>query len=146
MANGRITLFDQPLLQRIRAEVLLHDENRPTRRRQPVEPVAEHLVQNGFADLDRGIAPDEIEAKVGIDSFRVEHVEIRHAEPTRIAFGEFAGTIVDVDGDDPSARTTAGESQSDRAGSAPEIEEDAIVGWFRCIGQEKLGADVETAV
>ncbi len=103
-------------------------------------------MQFGFPDLDRGIAPDEIEAKVGIDSFGVEHVEIRHAEPTRVAFGELAGTFVDVDGDDPSAWTTAGEGQSDRAGSAPEIQEHAVVGWFRCIGQEELGADVETAV
>ena len=68
-----MTAFDQPLLQRVRAEVLLHDENRAAVGRESAEPAFEHGVKFGLADLDRRVAPHEVEAKIGIDCVGVAH-------------------------------------------------------------------------
>ena len=141
-----MTAFDQPLLQRVRAEVLLHDENRAAVGRESAEPAFEHGVKFGLADLDRRVAPHEVEAKIGIDLVGIAHVEVRHAESTRVAFGEFACAGVDVDGDHVGPRTTASEGQGDRTGSAAEIEEYALVGWRRSIGEQELGSGVEATV
>lgn len=57
-----MSALDEPLLQRIGAEILVHDEHRSTRCRESVEPSLEQCVQFGLADLDRGIAPDQVES------------------------------------------------------------------------------------
>ena len=141
-----MTAFVQPFLQRVRAEVLLHDENRVTGGRESVEPAIEHGVKFDLADLDGRVAPHEIEAKVGIDGVGIAYVEIRHTESTRVAFGEFARAGVDVDGEHVGPRTTTGEGQGDRTGPAAEVEEHTFVGWRRSIGEEELGSGVEATV
>ncbi len=133
-------------MKRVGTEILLHDENRPTGRRQSAEPVPEHFVQCGLADLDGRIAPDEIEAKFGIHLLGVDHVEIRHSEPSRVAFGEVASSLVHVDGDDAGSRSPSGERQCDRTCSTAQIEEHAIVGRRGRIGEQVLGAGVEPTV
>lgn len=141
-----MTAFDQPLLERVRAEILLHDENRVAVGRESAEPSLEHGVEFCLADLDRWVAPHEVETKIGIDLVRIAHVEVRHAESMCVAFGEFARAGVDVDGDHVGSRSPTSEGQGDRTGSAAEVEERAFVGWCRSVGEQELGAGVEATV
>lgn len=103
-------------------------------------------MQFGLADLDRWIAPDQIEGRRRIDLVGSVDDEIRGVQPTRVAFGELARPGVDVDRDDSCRGSTAGECQRDRAGTATQIEKDAGLGWSGRVGEQELGAGVEPSV
>ncbi len=97
--SGRESLFVQPSLQRIRAEILLDDQDRPTRWVQANEPTQEHAMELGLADLDGWVAPDQVESERLIDFVGSTSVEIRHIETTRVVVRQLTGSFVHVDGD-----------------------------------------------
>lgn len=146
MADRVVSAFDEPLLQRIGAQVLVHDQHRSSRGRQPTEPRVEHGVQFGLPDPDRRIAPDEVETEIRVDVGGVGDLQIGERQSSGIAFGQFARPRVHVDGDHPSLRSAAGQGQRDRPGSAPEVEEHSIGRRRGSVGEKELGSRVEAAV
>jgi len=133
-------------LERIRSEVLLYDENGSARRGEPIEPLQQHGVQLGLADLDGWIAPDQVEAHRLVDVVGSAHFEIGDLEVARVVGCELSCSLVHVDRDHPCLWSATGQSESDRAGSAAQIEKHSVSRWLGCIGEQELGSGVETTM
>ena len=136
----------KPPSQRIASEMAVHHEMGPTRRRQAVEPVAEHLIQGGLADPHRRIAEDPVEPGLGVHGVGPGHSHVGSAVGGRIARREAQGPLVHVHCD----HLSLGGAERDRAGhwspAAAQVEHAALVGGQRGrLEQQQPGARVETA-
>ena len=103
-------------------------------------------MQLGLAHLDRRIAPDEIESRRLVDVVGRHDLHVVEVEPSGIVGGESSSALVHVDRHHTGGRPTAGECESDRAGTASEVEKDSTRGRFGRVGEQELGADVEAAM
>ncbi len=106
MSNRGVAVGDQPFLERVGTEILVHDENRAAVGRESGEPEFEHRVEFGFSDLDRRVAPDEVESPIGIDLLRIEDLDVPNTQSFGVPSREVACSGVHVDSDHTSVRTS----------------------------------------
>ena len=132
-----------PPLQRIAAEILLHDHVGVAAHVEPGEPGFEKLVQRGLANADRRVGPDGAEGEVRRYLVGGHRADVREPERLGVAAHEVESTLVDVECPDPCVRRLHRERERDRAPAATDVEEVAAGRGIGRVRQKNLGALVE---
>jgi hypothetical protein len=133
-------------LQRVGAEVLLHDECSMSAGGEPPEPVEQQLVQGLLADADRRVRPDRGESHLGGDIVRMSDHDVGETVAACVGGAQTPGPGIHVDRPDGRRGGPAGHRQGDRARTAAEIEEVTGCGERECGAQQHRRGRVEVAV
>lgn len=100
-------------------------------------------MQYCLANLDRRVAPDDIEQNVLGHFFGWMDDDIVQPEGPGISGGEISCTAIDVDSHDRTLGTTQCHRQGDWSRAAPQVQELTPCGEVRSLEQEDLGSRVE---
>lgn len=133
----------EPALQRIRAEVALHDEPGIRAGTQPRQPLDEHAVELVLAHPDRRVRADRHELDGAGNIFGSARVDIVQAERLGVAAHKVKGSLVDVHRPHRGTRGLEGEAESYRPPPASEVEEVAARRGRRGVGEKHLGSGVD---
>ena len=113
----------QPAVQRVRAEVALHDEPGVRPGLEPRQPVQQHVVQLVLADPDRRVRPDRREFDVGGNILGQAGVDVGEAEVCGVAAHQIQRTLVDIHRPHRGVGGLEGEGEGDRTPAAAEVEQ-----------------------
>jgi len=150
-APGRPPLVVQPRRQRVRPQVLVHHQHGPSIGRESAEPESQHRMQDILADLDRRVAPEQIDSRIVATTaigkpVGSDHANVAQAEGLGIVFREFARPFVHVDGPHRGAGRSACHRQCDGSGAAPQVHQVSRRRRRRGVGEKDLGPGIEATV
>ena len=120
----------EPTVQRVGAEIALHDEPGVRLEVEPGQPEFEHAVQFVFAHPDRGVRADRHEAQVCGNIFGGDGVDVSDAHDFGITAHKVEGAAIHIDRPYRGVWRLNSESEGDRSPSTAQIEQ-VSTGWRR---------------
>lgn len=131
-------------MERIGAEVPLHDEPGVRRRIKARDPLLEKFVQLVLPHTDRRVRPDRHEGDVLGNILGPAGVDIVEAERLGVSTNEVKCSLVHIDRPHGGARGLESEGQRDRPPSAAEVEQVSTGRRRRGVREENVRSGVNS--